>query len=127
MFGYKIEKIASVNAGTVILRVNHDAFMEFLHPETIYNWSEKDQNSRFPPDIRLESSTKKNKDQFFSHFSLKRFDAGDVLLKAGEMPSALLIMVKGKIDVMSETKPFQRAENVFAITMELGSRTATLV
>ena len=42
LFGYKIEKITSVNAGTVILRVKHKAFMDFLHPETIGNWHEKD-------------------------------------------------------------------------------------
>ena len=128
LFGYRIAKVASVTPGTVILRVAHRAFMDFLHPElSLYNWTEKDQNSRFPPDIRLESSTKKNKDAFFSHFSLKRFDVGEVLLKAGEMPSCLLLMAKGRLDVLSETKPFQRAENVFAIAMELGSRSATLV
>ena len=42
LFGYKIEKITSVNAGTVILRVKHKAFMDFLHPEIIGNWHEKD-------------------------------------------------------------------------------------
>ena len=127
LFGYKIEKIASAGAGTVILRVRHEAFMDFLHPETIYNWTEKDQISRFPIDMRLESSTKKNKDQFFGHFSLKKFDQGDVLLKAGEMPSCLMMVAKGRVDVMSESKPFQRAENVFAITMEPGSRSTALV
>ena len=83
LFGYKIEKITSVNAGTVILRVKHNAFMEFLHPESIGNWHEKDQNAKFPPEIRLESSTKKNKDQFFSNFNLKKYMPGEALLKAG--------------------------------------------
>ena len=116
-----------MNANTVILRVKHSAYMDFLHPEIIGNWHEKDQNAKFPPEIRLESSTKKNKDQFFSHFSLKKFMPGEVLLKAGSMPDSVMMMVKGAVDVMSETKPFQRAENVFAIKMELGSRSPVLI
>lgn len=58
---------------------------------------------------------------------MKRFEPGDVILKAGEMPDNLMMIASGKVEVLSEMTPFQRAENVFAINKELSSRTATLI
>ena len=82
--------------------------MEFLHPDSIDIWHEKEQALKFPQQIRLESSTKKVKDKFFSNFSLMKYEPGDILLKAGTMPPSIIFIIKGKVDVRSRTKPLTK-------------------
>ena len=81
--------------------------MEFLHPDFVDFWHEREQAIKFPEQIRLESSTKKIKEKYFGNFSLKKFEPGEVILKAGTLPSNVYFVVKGNIDVRSATKPIQ--------------------
>ena len=103
LYGHKIKHLTSTDSSTVILRIKNYAFMEFVHPDFVDFWHDREQSIKFPEQIRLESSTKKIKEKYFSNFSLKKFESGEVILKAGTLPSHVYFVVKGNIDVRSET------------------------
>ena len=104
------------------MRIKNAAFKEFAHPDSIDNWHERDMVHKFPEQIRLESSTKKIKEKYFSNFMMKRFEPGEVILKAGTMPNHVYFVVRGNIDVRSKTKPMQRQGNRITLKKELESR-----
>ena len=93
--------------------------MEFVHPDSVDNWHERDMVYKFPEQIRLESSTKKIKEKYFSNFTMKRFEPGEVILKAGSLPNYVYFVVRGNVEVRSRTKPMQRQDNSFMLKKEL--------
>lgn len=68
-------------------------------------WGEKEQQMNFPQEIRLEHLTKKQRNNFFNHFTLRHFDRNDVLLAAGTVPTHLLMLVKGQVTVYFKDTP----------------------
>ena len=101
LYGHKLVKLTSTSSNTVILRIKHAAYMEFLHPDKVDLWHEKEQALKFPEQIRLQSSTKRVREKFFSNFSLKKYQPGEIILKAGTMPPSIILVAKGNVEVRS--------------------------
>jgi hypothetical protein len=59
LFGYHIKEFVACQPGTEVLRVSHPLFITFLERSVINQWTEKEQLSNLPPEIRLEQLTKK--------------------------------------------------------------------
>lgn len=83
------------------MRVKHNVFMQFLERSVVQNWNEVEQISNFPQEIRLEHLTKKQRDQFFKNFVFRKFEKNEVLLKVGQMPQNVLLIVQGQVTIYS--------------------------
>ena len=77
--------------------------MTFMERSVVNRWTEKEQLSNLPQEIRLEQLTKKQRDNFFRIFKFRKFDKNDVMLKANEVPDNLLIVVQGNLTLYSHT------------------------
>jgi len=97
LFGYRFKSFVSNQPDTEVLRIPSDLFMTFLDRSAVKKWSEKEQQMNFPPEIRLEQLTKKQRNNFYNHFVLRRFERNEVLVKADQNPEKLLMIVQGQV------------------------------
>ncbi len=103
LFGYRIKEFFAAFPDTEVFRVSHSTFMTFMERSVVNRWTEKEQLSNLPQEIRLEQLTKKQRDNFFRIFKFRKFDKNDVMLKANEVPDNLLIVVQGNLTLYSHT------------------------
>ena len=97
LYGYQIETIRAVKPDTIVYRLKADAYKRFLDKQTFRNWSERDLLSVFPPQIRMDGSSKKQQEQMLKQFTIREFQPNEVLLKHGTMPQEIFIVILGEI------------------------------
>ena len=100
IYGYRTVSIKATAPGTTIYRLRASFFREFLHPNMLKNWHEKAIESKFPTQFNFESASKKAREQMLNAMSIKAFEPGDIILKAGTMPDNLMFLISGKIQVI---------------------------
>jgi len=100
LYGYSIESVKAVQANTVVYRIRSEIYKQFLHPDNSPKWGERELQNVFPPQIRLEGSTKKQQKQLLNQFNIKQFEPTDILLKQGEVADEIYIILSGEIMVL---------------------------
>ena len=107
IYGYNIVSIKATKPGTTIYRLKSSVYKDFLSPSRLKMWHEKEIESKFPSHVNFESASKKAREQIFNSMSLKAFHPGDIMLQAGHMPSDLMFLVSGKIQVLQKSNQNQ--------------------
>jgi hypothetical protein len=54
LVGYRIKEFFASFPDTIVFRISHPTFMAFLERSVINKWTEKEQLSNLPQEIRLE-------------------------------------------------------------------------
>ena len=58
LFGYSIQSIVAVSNNTQVFRIKSEVYKKYLNPDNRGFWGEKELIQAFPPQIRLDGSTK---------------------------------------------------------------------
>ena len=130
LYGHYIESIRCVKPGTFVYRIKSSVYDEFLGPDSFRKWQEKELLSVFPPQIRLEGSTKKQQEQMLKQFVIKEFQPSQTILRHRELPTEIYIMLTGEIQVLGHTREEEQdvtKKEIVTIKTEPGSRVSTLI
>lgn len=73
LHGYSVASIKAIKPNTVVYRVKAAVFDRFLHASQIENWGERELITCLPPQIRIESCTKKQQEQLLNTFQVREY------------------------------------------------------
>ena len=121
----------------MVLRIERWAYERFLHPKIASQWNEKDEIFNLPEEMRLETATKKQRDELCSKLTIVKFEKGEIILRGGDLPDNVLIMIEGTYSVHGKATGDETEEEkdravsqdnrVFAVRLDPGSKTAKLL
>ena len=62
-----------------------------------------------------------------SRFTIREFQPADILLKRGQMPEEIYIVILGEIQILGQTREEKMDHEIITIKTDPGTRTAALI